>query len=407
MLQLTLVLAVLGPSQFGKSSFINLLSGFYSLQVGTGDGISTTLEVQEVKAPDRFNLFPEGAEVRFLDVPGYGDSDIRLMDEQISESIKYRLVGMDSRKLDVLFVFQSIAESTMSLRSTFVHAEEMFGPSILQSIIVVLTKGDLVAPAMLEKRIRIVDNICRPKHIPYITWADNSTDSIIDEEQLKKQLADLKAALTLLKSYEMTEMQAYEGKVEQSAREMRLNDPSNIIRQEVNVTYAEIITYNETETYEFLVIKPKFTEAEVQQEAKRLQSLQENQELVSVSKEITETVVEYETYTVTESTVRWAFFIIIPYRKTEYYQVQKVRPVNKQSTKTVQILEYREQPLEHFAESLRKEEVCTTELRERLVEKTKVVTKVKTEISETYKRDWTHYKSQAAEILARGQWKQV
>jgi len=55
--QLLTVLAVLGPSQHGKSSFINFLSGLYSLQVGDDDGRSTTFEVVEVNAPDRFGLF--------------------------------------------------------------------------------------------------------------------------------------------------------------------------------------------------------------------------------------------------------------------------------------------------------------------------------------------------------------
>jgi len=400
--KLLIVLAVLGPSQHGKSSFINFLSGLYSLKVGDDDGLSTTLEVQEVRAPDRFGLFQKGAELRFLDVPGFEDTDLRISNDEISESIRFRLVGMESRKLDVLFVFQSIADSTITLKSTFSRAQQMFGDAILQSIIVVLTKTDL-KESVLQKRMKTVEETCRQEIIPYITWVNNSTESVIEEKQLKKQLAELKAALAKVKPYEMKLMKGYEEKVKQMAMEMMLIDPTNLIRQEVNVTNDVI--YYETETYEFPVIKPKFTDAEVQQEAKRLQSLQENKESVPVNKQITETVVDYRSYYTRECRDRLAFFLIIPYEKTECFNVQKYEPINKQITKTVQVLEYRERPLEYFVDLLKKEVVSSVELRERLVQKKKQQTTV--EISESYKRDWTHYRSQAAERLAREQWKQV
>jgi len=48
--------------------------------------------VKEVKASDFFSLFQEGGKLSFFDVPGYGDSDLRIQDEEISESIKFRQV---------------------------------------------------------------------------------------------------------------------------------------------------------------------------------------------------------------------------------------------------------------------------------------------------------------------------
>jgi len=404
MLQLAIILAVLGPSQFGKSSFINFLSGLYSLTVGTGDGISTTLEVQEVRAPDPYRLFPEGAEIRFLDVPGYGDSDLRLMDEQISESIKYRLVGMDSRKLDVLFVFQSIAESTMSLRSTFVHAEEMFGPSILQSTIVVLTKRDLVVPSMIEKRMGTIDNICRPKHIPYITWVNNSTDSVIDEEQLSKQFADLKAALTLVQPYEMEKMETYERKVEKLAREMMDNDLANNITRRFSMPSHKVHTYNETVNFTFSTLQRTYSDAEVGNIAKVLAP---GYRKIPIADFCTREVEAFDYEIVTEnktiSYTNWILFF--PIENNISYQTQTLNKKIFKQNITEPCIKFVDTPIQEIEDILRREMKEVNATTTVVSEKVRLESSIEDVNVTIPLRDLGYYKAKVALQLSQAKWK--
>jgi len=78
---------------------------------------------------------------------------------------------MEGRKLDVLFVFQSIMERAITLRNSFSRAQKIFGDAILHSTIVTLNKTDVKEPT-LTKRIEIVEEAYRQENIPYITWVN-------------------------------------------------------------------------------------------------------------------------------------------------------------------------------------------------------------------------------------------
>jgi len=148
------ILAVLGQSQHGKSSFINLLSHSNSQAVGCNDGRSCTADIRSVRFPDCFELFgSQEIELRLFDVPGFGDSELRFTNKQILEGMKVTLAGLESRQFDGLFVFQSLAESTINLKGTLERIETMFGEKVYRSAIVIMTKSDLLNPQVKNFQI--------------------------------------------------------------------------------------------------------------------------------------------------------------------------------------------------------------------------------------------------------------
>lgn len=153
--------AVLGQSQHGKSSFINLLSGLNSQAVGCNDGRSCTVHIGSVRFPDRFELLGSSeTELRFFDVPGFGDTELRFTNREILRGMKVTLAGLESRQFDALFVFQSLAESAINLKATLERIQSMFGERVYRSTRVLMTKSDLLPPQVLSKRGATVERIC-------------------------------------------------------------------------------------------------------------------------------------------------------------------------------------------------------------------------------------------------------
>jgi len=394
--------AVLGPTQFGKSSFINCV-GSQALPVGNNDGQSCTAHVAALSIPDTLGLFGAGTQAKCLDVPGFNDTSGVLSDKTIVEEVKLGLAGFGYKQLDALFVFQSLAESAFQLQKCLQVTETLFGPTILRSIVVIATKSDLLPEQVLAKRIETINSIVQKKNLLVVLWVNDSEENgCVPDEKKREQATQLRAAISRLQAYEITDMQEFASKVQVRAETMMRGDLSNVVQQSVTVPYDVLVKYEEDETYAVPVTQRKYPEAKVIEEARRLQALKANKEPYEVTREEKETVTVPETYNDTQKVIHWESTLFIPWRWSDYVTVQKVRYVRKQITKTVKEVAYRDRPLEHFAAPLRLEMVSTTEQKVRKVQKQKSERRTKTEIVTSYRRDWTQYRMQAAKELIVG-----
>jgi len=336
-------------------------------------------------------------------VPGYGDSDLRLQDEEISEKIRFRLVGMESRNLDVLFVFQSIADSTITLKSTFSRAQQIFGDEILQSTVVVLTKTDLKEPA-LTKRMKTVANICRPENVPYITWVNNSTESIIEDSQLNKQLAELKAALAKVKPYEMKYMEIFEKKVEQLAREMMDNDPTNNITKHILIPSQKVHIYNETVHLNYTTVQRAYSDEEVKRIAKLTQPLYKEIPVASYCEREVE-VIEYEI--ITEERIKWytTGFWIFSSDNSIPYETQTLRRKLVKKNIIEPCIKYVEPPIQEIEDALRRELKVVNATMDFVTEKMRLESSFEDMIITISLHDLSYYKSKVAMHLSQAKWK--
>ena len=296
------ILAVLGQSQHGKSSFINLLSRSNSQAVGCNDGRSCTANIRSVRFPDCFELFgSQEIELRLFDVPGFGDSELRFTNKQILEGMKVTLAGLESRQFDGLFVFQSLAESTINLKGTLERIETMFGEKVYRSAIVIMTKSDLLNPQVMLKKRATVERICQEKRLPCLIWINNSDElGPISSSQQATQISTLRSSLTTLQPYEMMDMAEYERLVEERARLMMARDTSNVVTKTVQVPTQRAVVTKEKETVMEQTLKQAYTEEEVKRRALEERERPENRkaEIVLVTKEVDD--FEYQVLTSTE-----------------------------------------------------------------------------------------------------------
>lgn len=401
------ILAVLGNTQFGKSSFLNLVSGCDSLRVGVDDGRSCTREMKSVRFRDWLRLFPDEVELRCFDVPGYGDTDLRVTNGQISDSIKLTLAGLGSRLLDALLVFQSIAESAISLASVFSRAEAMFGPDVLKSAIVIITKSDITLPVVIDKRMGTIDSLCRDKGIPYVMWVNKSEFLLeVPEEQLANQASALRTALASIQSLTVTSIEEFEHLVKARAQEMMARDPTNTVKHKVSVPSQSVHTYTVQETYAVPSIKPKYTEEEVKTQARALACREENKkaEVVTTKRQVPDFAYDVVTDHHTERVRKW--FLFIPYNGSRHYTTERVvkRPIQREVTEFA--VRYVQQPAETFEPGLREQRTVQEEKRQRDVEKFRVEdSQVEREVITT-RRDAEDYMKKASKQMARERWRQ-
>jgi hypothetical protein len=257
------ILAVFGPTQFGKSSFINFISGGKTMKVGDGSGKSCTYEISSVAFPDRWGFFEGNSELLCFDVPGFHDTGMHLTNSGISKQIKDRLVGLDSRSLDALLVFQSIAESSIALGDTLSRAETSFGPGILQSIIVIITKSDLVAPKAISMRMQTIKELCDRYNIPYVKWVNYPDDMGTEESpggELKNQITELRNILRSLRPFPIMQIDEYDRLVREKAQRLMDSDPNNVVVNPIPVNIQGVEPYYEEETYTEESAKKKYTD---------------------------------------------------------------------------------------------------------------------------------------------------
>ena len=390
--------SVVGETNTDKSSFITMLSGQKSLRNGTGDGQSCTKQVSMVPFTDTLNVF-NSSQLCVLDVPGFNDTSLDITNRQILDSMKIVLAGCGSRKLDVLFIFQSVAESAIRLEKLFKNVESLFGPEILGTCVLIATKSDLLPEKDLELRKETIETFAGSKNVPVVWWV-NDSEVPASSQQKEKQVASLRQALARTRVYTMTQMELFESQVEEGAKSLVLNDPTNVVRTEVSVPYDEEIKYEVEERYTVPLVVRRYDEADVIARAKQMQSMQQNKEPYTEMVKKIERVLEPQIYTAYEThTVHNCVHFFLKSEVKVTVPVQRLRGVYVDKEMWECQVMYRDRPLEHFAAPLRNETVTLNEQRTRKVWRTRTERRTRTDTVITYRRDWTCYRAQAAKNL--------
>ncbi|KIK57234.1 hypothetical protein GYMLUDRAFT_46492 [Collybiopsis luxurians FD-317 M1] len=157
------VIAVMGSTGSGKSSFIKLLSGDQTVK--TGDSLeSETIDVQQVSFQDE----QTGHRIILVDTPGFDDSRDGMSDTEVLRKITGFLLDEydNKRKLNGLIYIHSIASTRFSGQS--VRNLKMFkslcGSETYKNVVVLTTFwDDKSAQTMGEKREEeLKSKFCKP-----------------------------------------------------------------------------------------------------------------------------------------------------------------------------------------------------------------------------------------------------
>jgi GTP-binding protein EngB required for normal cell division len=222
----SLTFLVFGPTQAGKSSFVNAIES--EEEAATGTGISTTKSCKSYKVN-----FPELAEhLRVLDVPGIYDTAL-MTNSKIRENIV--LCTMESAEkpyIDGILCFESLSADSVQIQRTLKQLTMNLGQAALQSVTFVLTKDDKLSEE--EKGLRlesIQEELSRNfswVHIKWVVWSNMATGS-----KMAEQRQELATVLKESVPYQLEEIEKLKQRIEELATKLQKEDEG---KRKKNVT---------------------------------------------------------------------------------------------------------------------------------------------------------------------------
>jgi len=192
-------LVLFGPSQAGKSSFINTLAGKSIAQSGIGNGISTT------SACNAYEVEIKGyGKVNIIDVPGLKDNR-GSSDELIQLQIYKHIISSGSEYIAAIIFFEPLDRDTSSVKQTILAGKNLFGSDLNGTnaffIFTMQDKlyndndlelGDFVSNP--EEIIEKTKQECQSQKFSTLLWQNNlgSFDSSLQIEQEQNLIEKLK-----------------------------------------------------------------------------------------------------------------------------------------------------------------------------------------------------------------------
>ena len=274
---------VFGPSQYGKSTFINTILECSPIKeqqragVGSGNGESITISVKSYNIgiiPAMFpHLRPGYDTFQLIDVPGILDSGLRITKEEIFAEIKRILLQTGIQQIDALLVFESMKDDARKINISMEALMKYFGDGVKQSVIVLATKWDRVEEEESERITDYLENLINQLGLKYIKWQNNIKTRgrlLLTEEEVMNQIALLGAYIQRCRPYCVKEMDSLLLRRERLAEELRKNDPNRYVTEETEIEIDVPESYTETMNIPYTEFVP-YTEAEINERAKRMQ----------------------------------------------------------------------------------------------------------------------------------------
>lgn len=200
-------IALFGPSQAGKSSFINTISRSELAAVGAGAGLSVTQECQEYCLWDSM-LFP-GETIHIIDVPGFGDNFsgttdyaiLEMIRDSVTKTLQANLLETSTEQkstIDGIILFEPLDNDSCRLHRTFELAKLLFGDSVFNSAVLLFSKFDI---SWLSGR-QADPSIGAAFGLKSFCWQRN----YVTEEVLRVKVLELRSLLSKLAPYAIAGM---------------------------------------------------------------------------------------------------------------------------------------------------------------------------------------------------------
>lgn len=232
-----------GPSQMGKTSFINDLTlpgQGPALATGDGSGDSTTDQCEARRTEIGF----------VLDGPGVQDSRIHITNQEVGDLYVHAIAQHGKHEAGEkikLLVFESLCDSKRELRMSLASLQQAFCPQVLPAVVVLASKADLVNAEMKNKRLNAIKEIMTSNGIDQsrlVEWQHVATAGASGKDV---QLKQLKAALGQAQLVTPGQLQSIWLRQERRAKELCRDQPPRFEPQ--MVMKPKIRTKLETEYY--------------------------------------------------------------------------------------------------------------------------------------------------------------
>lgn len=129
-----------GPTQTAKSTFINTTCKEKKAKVGDGSGESVT----GLKDLDDVRICPvAGRNMIFQDTPGTNDTRHVFTNSDLYHKMFTRLVLSGQSKVRICLV-ESLGGDSIGIKDSFLNLKQTFGEDVARSIVVLLTKPNMV-----------------------------------------------------------------------------------------------------------------------------------------------------------------------------------------------------------------------------------------------------------------------
>jgi len=226
---------VFGPTQAGKSSFINVLAKQEVAVPGFGSGVSMTkcCTAYIVDIPEL------GGRVLLIDVPGLDDTNLILTNSKIRDCITASLLEYTSSRssIDGIICFESVASDSIKVTRTMNELSKFLGTPAWTSVTFLLTKADKLDDS--EIRVRSgelqerLENDFTGIKIPWAYWCNKKTGA-----DLQKQKQDLAKCLAKVQPYNLSEINRLRDEILKRAKELQEADKNKRFK-DVKLQYEE------------------------------------------------------------------------------------------------------------------------------------------------------------------------
>jgi len=209
------VVVVMGPSQHGKSTFIEL-AVLDTVSVATGDGSGKS-------CTEKPALYSNTRIGPLLDTPGYNDTECRFNNTAAGHMVAGLLIEHGIEEVKFILV-NSLVDMAASLPSTLKEFNLVF-PNAMQSALVLATQVDKVNPPdEVPKKWENLKQRCRHSGIAtQLQWQSykDSYKNPLEKSDLDDRFGCLKDRLTKLPSYKPKKAGDLEQRIQEKMKQLQ------------------------------------------------------------------------------------------------------------------------------------------------------------------------------------------
>jgi len=163
--------------------------------------------------------------------------------------------NLNTTEIRCFLITESLANDSIGLRYTLEQVSQVFGLSILKSIIVLVTKPDEINPIRLPERLAKIESICNEKGLPQLVWQNMENGQIISNKSSKfiQQCSKLNALMLKIVPYQLAATKDIEKAIEEKAKHLQVHGP----KKKVSVPKQKVKEWIEEKIEQYTVMEPQ------------------------------------------------------------------------------------------------------------------------------------------------------
>lgn len=177
-------------------------------RVGDGDGGSCTKET---------SVYDSCLGSVIVDVPGYDDTELDFEPHDIGSLASFEIAKRGIKHIRVA-VFESYAEAANQLLNSVKNIQLAFGKAVLSSVLVIMSKGDMVSNQVRAKKLRKTREIMKRAGIKYGPFEWQGTG--LDNRAMQAQLEKLRAFISTVPVVSTVQLEDLETQIKARAQEL-------------------------------------------------------------------------------------------------------------------------------------------------------------------------------------------